>query len=257
VGARHARAFFLVGRRVDVVTPTVQPLLGASLVGTAATFGAAYWATYAVRSQWLGPTTWRGRTDNRSVALTFDDGPADDTERILETLDRFNVRAAFFMLGRQVERYPKIARMIVEAGHEVGNHSYSHPLYLYCSASRIRHELERTQTVIADTTGVRPIWSRPPCGVRSPGYFHAVARLGLRTVQWSVAGFDWRRCNPSTIAASVARGMDPGAIVLLHDGDSAGRRDRRATVQALPSIVRAAASRGLALVPLSALLGMS
>ena len=233
-----------------------EGLLALSVVGSA-TIAAGYWASYGVRSQWLGPTAWRGRTDGEALALTFDDGPADDTERILDTLKRLNIRAAFFMLGRQVERYPHIARHVVDAGHEVGNHSYSHPLYLYCGTDRIRRELQRTQAVIEDVTGVRPVWSRPPCGVRSPAYFAAATELGLRTVQWSVAGYDWKPRSAPAIAHAVARGMAPGAIVLLHDGDSAGQRDRRETVAALPAIVSDATSRGLSFAPLSTLLGTS
>src|SRR2546428_13699753 len=93
--------------------------------GSLLTGAGVYYATYAVRSQWLGPSDWRGRTDTSSVALTFDDGPSEDTPRILEILHRYNAPATFFMLGRQVERFAHTARSVVEEGHEVGNHSYS------------------------------------------------------------------------------------------------------------------------------------
>src|SRR5207244_4280433 len=143
-------------------------------------------------SQWLGPTVWRGPIDTGSVALTFDDGPTGDTERILDRLAAADVRAAFFMIGRQVERHPQIARRVVAEGHEVGNHSYSHPIYLYRSARETAGQLERTQEIIAATTGVRPRWSRPPCGVRTTAYFKACRALGLDTVQWTVTGYDWK-----------------------------------------------------------------
>jgi peptidoglycan/xylan/chitin deacetylase (PgdA/CDA1 family) len=235
------------------MTPTLDLLIGGSAVSAAA-IGAAYWATYGVRSQWLGATAWRGSRNLAAVALTFDDGPTEDTERILDTLEDSSVRAAFFMLGRQVARYPHIARRIVDAGHEIGNHSYSHPVYLFHGSAQIRRELERTQEVIADVTGVRPLWSRPPYGVRSPGYFRAARALGLRTVQWSVTGYDWKPRPASAIARAVARGLDAGAIVLLHDGDGDGTRDRRPTVEALPAIVDAVTTRGLVVAPLAMLL---
>jgi peptidoglycan/xylan/chitin deacetylase (PgdA/CDA1 family) len=236
--------------------PDLEWLLGASALGAAAG-GAGYWATYGVRSQWLGPTVWRGSPDRPEVALTFDDGPTDDTERILDWLEGSNVRAAFFMVGEQVDRHRRVARRIVDAGHDVGNHSYSHPLYLYHAASRVRRELERTQEIIADVTGVRPVWSRPPYGVRSPGYFKAARDLGLRTVQWSVAGYDWKPWPASAIAAAVERGLAPGAIVLLHDGDSEGRRTRGQTIEALPAILNAVIRRRLVVAPLSTLLRTS
>ena len=108
----------------------------------AASAAGLYYATYAVRSQWFGPTHWRGRTDTGSVALTFDDGPSQDTHDILDVLGAHGLKATFFMLGREVESFPHIARRVVEEGHDVGNHSYSHPMYLFRSARQIRVQLE-------------------------------------------------------------------------------------------------------------------
>ena len=234
----------------------------AGVIGAAAgmaTLGgwaALYYATYAVRSQWLGATYWRGPADRPAVALTFDDGPGEDTERVLDALAHQSVRAAFFVIGRNVERYPRIARRIVDEGHEIGNHSYAHPIYLYATPARTREELARTQQVIADVAGVTPIWSRPPCGVRTPAYFSAARALGLRTVQWSATGYDWRLRRAEEIAAAVLRGVMAGAIVLLHDGDSAGRSDRRATAAAVREIVTGVTARGLRPEALSQLLAI-
>jgi peptidoglycan/xylan/chitin deacetylase (PgdA/CDA1 family) len=219
--------------------------------------GVLYYAVSGVRAQWLGVADWRGRTDNSSIALTFDDGPSDDTERVLDALDRFGVRAAFFMIGRQVERHPAIARRVVAAGHEVGNHSYSHPIYLYRGARETYRQLARTQNIIADTTGVLPILSRPPYGVRTPAYFAAARRLSLRTVQWTVAGFDWKKKQTAArISACVVDRLAPGSIVLLHDGDSAGKAGRRETVAALPGIITGAGDRGLDVASLAQLLAL-
>lgn len=221
----------------------------------AALFAAgAYYATYAVRSQWLGPTIWRGRTDTSSVALTFDDGPSDDTDALLDVLGGYDVRATFFMVGRQVEWYPQTARRVVAEGHEIGNHSYSHPIYLYRRARETRRQLTQTQDVIARTTGVRPRLVRPPCGVRTPAYFAATRELGLQTVQWTVAGFDWKRLEAREIARRVLKDVSAGAIILLHDGDATGKQDRSKTVMALPLIIDGLRERGLNVAPLSSLL---
>src|SRR5712691_4872285 len=110
----------------------VLPLVGVvllMLLGAAA----IYYATYNVRSQWLGRTEWHGRDDAGEVALTFDDGPSADTDRILDILAERNLRATFFMIGRHVEHLPQTARRVAGEGHEIGNHSYSHPIYLYRS----------------------------------------------------------------------------------------------------------------------------
>ncbi|MGH8744422.1 MAG: polysaccharide deacetylase family protein, partial [Burkholderiales bacterium] len=131
---------------------------------------------------------------------------------------------------------------------------YSHPIYLYRSSYEIRLQLEQTQKVISQTTGVCPRLARPPCGVRTPAYFAAARDLDLRTVQWSVTGFDWKKRSAVRIANDVVRNAKPGSIILLHDGDSSGRRGRRETVAAIPIIVAELAARGLRVAPISHLL---
>src|SRR6266851_79576 len=226
-------------------------IIAAGSVAVAA--ASLYYATVAVRSQWLGRTYWRGRRDN-AVALTFDDGPSPETERILNVLAEYNVSATFFMVGREVESFPGIARRVLAEGHEVGNHSYSHPSYLFQRSSETRAQVKRAQDIIAETIGVTPILARPPYGVRTPAYFGATRALGLHTVQWDVCGFDWKRISPTQIADKVLRKARPGSIVLLHDGDSAGKQGRKNTVEALPLIIKGLRERQLPIAPLSQLL---
>jgi peptidoglycan-N-acetylglucosamine deacetylase len=238
-----------------MAVPVVLPLMGiASLLAGAA---AIYHAGYSVRSQWFGPTDWRGRTDLQAVALTFDDGPGPDTQSILDVLAEHKVCATFFMIGCHVESFPQTARRIVADGHEIGNHSYSHPIYLYRSARETRRQLERAQDVVAAATGVSPKVARPPCGVRTPAYFRVARELGLRTVQWDVAGFDWKDRSGEQIARDVLRKVRAGSIVLLHDGDSEGMRARNETVAALPLIIEGLQARRLRIMPLRKLLGES
>jgi peptidoglycan/xylan/chitin deacetylase (PgdA/CDA1 family) len=233
-----------------------QLLIGAATAATAAAAagGAAYYATCSIRAQWLGRTDWHGRTDTGAVALTFDDGPGPDTEALLDTLSARGLRAAFFVVGQQVQRHPSVARRIVAEGHEIGNHSFSHPMFLSQSPRATRDELARAQRTIEDVTGVRVSFARPPYGIRTPAYFAAARGLGLRVVQWSVAGFDWKPVTPDRVASHVLRGARPGAIVLLHDADSEGKRDRRATVESIPMIADGVRVRGLSVSPLDALL---
>lgn len=238
---------------MDFASPLTL-LAGATSVAAAAAVSGAYYATYAVRSQWLGRTDWHGRRDTRAVALTFDDGPSAATEPILDLLAREGLHAAFFMIGRHVELLPQTARRVAEAGHEVGNHSYTHPIYLYRSGRETRRQLARAQAVIHETTGLRPTLARPPCGVRTRAYFAAAREFGLRTVQWDVAGFDWTRRRAPEIAREVLREVRPGSIILLHDGDSTGRSGRGETVAALPAIIEGLGARGLRVAPLRELL---
>jgi peptidoglycan-N-acetylglucosamine deacetylase len=228
------------------------PILATGSVAMAA--ASLYYATIAVRSQWLGRTCWRGRRDTNAVALTFDDGPSPDTERILDVLGAHEAHATFFMIGREVESFPGIAQRVLAEGHEVGNHSYSHPSYLFQRASETHAQIGRAQSVIAETIGVMPQMARPPYGVRTPAYFSATRALDLQTVQWDVAGFDWKRITPRQIADNVLRKAQPGSIILLHDGDSAGKNARTNTVEALPLIIRGLRDRELQIAPLSQLL---
>jgi peptidoglycan/xylan/chitin deacetylase (PgdA/CDA1 family) len=227
----------------------------ATLALGAGAWAAVYYATYAVRSQLLGETVWRGDAPSSAVALTFDDGPSHDTPAVLDALKARGLKATFFMIGRAVERYPQIARRVAEEGHEIGNHSYTHPIYLFRTAIETARQLERAQVVIESATGVRPLLSRPPCGVRTRAYFREAQRLGLRTVQWDVAGFDWKQIGGREIADRVIKDSRPGSIILLHDGDSARKQDRSRTVAALPHIVEGLASRGLRIAPLAEVLG--
>jgi peptidoglycan-N-acetylglucosamine deacetylase len=228
------------------------PIIATGSVTTSA--ASLYYATVAVRSQWLGRTYWRGRIDTNSVALTFDDGPSPETEGVLDVLAEHNLRATFFMVGREVERFPGIAQRVLAQGHEVGNHSYSHPFYVFQRAAETRNQVRRAQDVIAETVGVIPVLARPPFGVRTPAYFRATSALGLETVQWDVAGFDWKRISPRQIADNVLRKVRAGSIILLHDGDSSGKQDRKKTVEALPLIIKGLKKRDLRIAPLSQLL---
>ena len=226
----------------------------ATLALGAGAWAALYYATYAVRSQLLGATVWRGNGDSNAVALTFDDGPSGDTPAMLDALRERGLKATFFMIGRAVERHPQIARRVVAEGHEIGNHSYSHPVYLFRRAAETARQLERAQAVIERETGVRPRLARPPCGVRTRAYFRAAQRLGLRTVQWDVAGFDWKPTSAREIADKVLADARAGSIILLHDGDSACKEDRRRTVAALPQIIEGLAARKLRVAPLAEVL---
>ncbi len=224
-----------------------------TVTAAAAGLAGGYYATYSVRSQVLGETIWHGKTDTNAVVLTFDDGPSEDTDAILDVLKEYKVKAAFFMVGRQVEKFPDTARRVLAEGHEIGNHSLSHSIFLYQRPVSTRREMETTQNIISAITGVTPAIARPPCGVRTPAYFAAARRLGLKTVQWSVAGFDWKPITAPKIAANVLSDLEAGSIVLLHDGDDTLKNRRIETARALPLIIEGILSRNLRIVSLKEL----
>lgn len=233
---------------------TILMIAGTIVLLVLGAWGAVYFLTYAVRSQILGETVWCGSLNDNSVALTFDDGPSPDTLKILDLLRSANIKATFFLIGENVEKYPEIARRIAEEGHEIGNHSFSHPIFLFCTSDKTRRELKKTQEVIRKITGITPLNARPPCGVRSKAYFATAQELGLRTIQWSDVGFDWKKISSERIARNILETVQSDSIILLHDGDSAGKRTRRATVEVVPLILEGLQSKGLRVVPLRQLI---
>jgi len=210
--------------------------------------GALAYSCMAPSSRIFRPVVVRGRAGKHSVLLTFDDGPAPPfTEQVLDILAEHRIRAVFFLCGKNVERYPEIARRIVREGHTIGNHTYSHPLLLGRRRGFIAQEIDRAQEAIERVTGVRPKWFRPPYGARWFGLMPVLRQRGLSLVMWSTAGYDWKYKTPA-IVQSVTRGLRPGAVILLHDGHEQpppGGIDQSCTVQALPAIIRAARQSGL------------
>ena len=202
-------------------------------------FGAvASYALVAPGSQILGKALVKGSGEIPRVALTFDDGPGEATPLILDTLKASGVRATFFLCGQNVERYPEIARRIAAEGHEIGNHTYSHPHLFWKSPGRIAWEITRAQDVIERVTGCRPAVFRPPFGVRWFGLSTILANHNLRMVMWSVSGVDWKS-PASRITDRVAKRTRAGSIILLHDGVPQNEPgDRMPTATALPEVVR-------------------
>ena len=202
-----------------------------------------YYAVAAPASQWLGRTRVRGNPAAGTIALTFDDGPGEVTPLVLEILRKAGVRATFFLSGQNVERFPEHARRIAEEGHEIGNHTHSHPYFLWKTPGKIAWEIDRAQEVIVSRTGHRPRLFRPPYGLRWFGLFPILHGRELTAVMWSVSGRDCRL--PATgIADHILRKVNGGSIILLHDGCPPGERgDRRQTAAALEEIVRALSER--------------
>ncbi len=202
---------------------------------------------YAVRgrsSHVFGPSVCRGADSRRSVALTFDDGPSEGTPRILEILNKHRIRATFFQCGANIRRIPAVAVEVKAAGHEIGNHSDSHPLFCFQSARYVLDEFQRAQETIEDALRVSPALLRAPFGVRWFGFREMQRRLNLLGVMWTVLGKDWS-LPAGAIATRVLGKVRPGAIVCLHDG----RQLREApnidsTVEAVRRIVPALAARG-------------
>lgn len=211
---------------------------------------------------------WSADTDDRVVALTFDDGPTPDlTPQVLEILARYGVRASFFAVGALVEAHPELLGQVHEAGHEVANHTYDHISAEQLDRDEVLATVERGADAVAEVLGDRPRWLRPVKGHVTGSLLRAAARVGHDVAIWSLSRGP--RTVPDTDVSAVrehlARRVHEGAIVMLHDGvgrsaldpfgpsDRLGRR-RATELAALPAVVEGWLADGYRLVTISELI---
>lgn len=192
------------------------------LYSTLAGFLAAMGLGVAIpRLRFFGPYICRGDSGRRQVALTFDDGPDPrSTPALLEVLREHEVEAAFFAVGKKVEAEPKLANDILRDRHLLENHSYRHSsATAFYLGAKLTADVIRAQQVIETHTGTTPHFFRPPIGLSNPFIFRVAKTLGLKVIGWDIRGLDTRIADPAKVVRRIERGLRPGAIILLHDGD--------------------------------------
>ena len=219
-----------------------------ALVSAAAASYAGY-ATMAPGAQLYGRTLVHG-SDPNQMALTYDDGPNDPhTLRLLDVLAKHNARATFFLIGKYVRQRPEIARAIQAAGHEIGNHTDSHPNLIFCSEARLRQELEDCSKALEDALGAKVGLFRPPFGGRRPSVLRTARAMGMQPVMWSVTAYDWSAKSQEAIVKKVTAQTDSrrkpqSEIVLLHDGGHlAFGTDRSFTIAATKNLLQLYANK--------------
>lgn len=190
-------------------------------------------------------------TPRRVIALTFDDGPHPElTPKLLDILRQNGVRATFFVVGRNVEAYPEIARRIVAEGHEIANHSWSHTAFTKIGAASLQREVESTNDIIERVTGRRPTKIRPPYGAINPRVRAFLTKdQNLDVVLWSVDPLDWKRPGASVVAQRLAEGATPGGILLSHD-------IHPGTVEAMPETIAQLKAKGYGFATVSQLVAL-
>jgi peptidoglycan/xylan/chitin deacetylase (PgdA/CDA1 family) len=190
-------------------------------------------------------------TARKVVALTFDDGPnPPHTEQLLKELEEKGVTATFFLIGKQVEAHPEMARRIAQAGHEIGGHSYDWETLTFRRRKTVETKLDQMDAAFADAGITNVVLFRPPNGLLSPGQGKIIEERRLRHVSADVVVGDWKRVDAETIRNRVLKKIRPGSIIVLHDGGG----DRRATIEAVPQIINAAREQGYSFLALGALL---
>ena len=180
------------------------------------------------------------------VAFTFDDGPHPKvTPRILQTLSNYNIKATFFMLGSQVEKYPNLAKQVADHGHEIGNHTYSHPNLKKLTTEEMAEEIRRTDEIITLTTGIKPALFRPPYGIYTDEVLQYTKENGYFTILWSVDSLDWKSRNANAIHRMIMQHTTNGSIILMHDIHAA-------TADALPQLIQTLQAKGYEFITVSA-----
>jgi peptidoglycan/xylan/chitin deacetylase (PgdA/CDA1 family) len=220
--------------------------LGLSVIG-----GAMHGAFHR-NSFVFGPVLGHLPTDEKQVALTFDDGPNPDaTPRILDTLGEYGVRATFFVLGRHAERWPDLVHRAVREGHQVGNHGYFHRKLHFKTPHYVRRDVTLGKRAIERSGVPAPHFFRAPHGFRSPWVSAIAGSLGERTIGWSLGVWDSDLPGVSAIVNRTIEGVKPGSIVLLHDGDGYNADGNRLqTAEALAGIITGLRERGYEFVTL-------
>lgn len=205
-------------------------------------------------------TFYQGHVSQKVAALTFDDGPSLKwTPQILDVLKSASAKATFFVIGQHVLQYPDIARRIVREGHDIGNHTRSHPLLFFLDNGALKRELAPCQQAIFDVTGVKTDLFRPPKAWLTPHEKIKIQRWGYRIILWTLNSKDWVGFDDKYIVQFVVKNIQPGDIILFHDsGGALGIEggDRHETVSALKRIIEKLREKGYQFVTITELLKM-
>ena len=187
-------------------------------------------------------------TGNKVIALTFDDGPGPHTAHLLDILDQYGAKATFFLIGSKVSGQASIVRSIQARGHQLGNHSWSHPELPKLPVDQIAGEVDRTNEAIRQATGVTPAILRPPYGAVNGAVLEQLRLRGMSSILWSVDTRDWADRNSDIVCSRAVAGARPGAIILMHD-------IHQTSVGAVPCILSALKQQGYSFVTVQGLLG--
>lgn len=185
-------------------------------------------------------------TGNKVIALTFDDGPGPYTEKLLDILDKYDAKATFFLIGSKVSGQASVVRSIQARGHQLGNHSWSHPELPKLSVDQIAGEIDRTNEAIRQATGVKPSILRPPYGAVNGVVLEQLRLRNMSSILWSVDTRDWADRNSQIVCSRAVAGARPGAVILMHD-------IHQTSVNAVPCILSSLKQQGYSFVTIQRL----
>jgi peptidoglycan-N-acetylglucosamine deacetylase len=198
--------------------------------------------------QLFGGLTERIETNQKVVALTFDDGPTKNVNQILSLLDKYNAKATFFLIGEEIEKYPEEAKKIVDAGHQIGNHTYSHNRMVFKTPSYIKEEIQKTDQLIQKAGYKCEIDFRPPNGKKLVGLPYYLNKHNRDTITWNIEP-DSYYTNASDKVNYVTENIKPGSIILMHPMyDDTGKE-----LQAIEGVLQALSNEGYTFVTVNKL----
>lgn len=198
--------------------------------------------------QLFGGLTEKVETNQKVVALTFDDGPTKNVNQILPLLDKYSAKATFFLIGEEIENYPAETKEMVEAGHQVGNHTFSHNRMVFKSPSYIKEEIEKTDKLIREAGYTGEIDFRPPNGKKLVGLPYYLNKHNRDTITWNIEPDSYYR-KPSDKVNHVIENITPGSIILMHPMyDDSGNE-----LQAIEGILQALTNEGYSFVTVNEL----
>lgn len=216
--------------------------------------------SHAISLERLGPklTTrvfWRAATEEPKIALTFDDGPQGTfTPRLLDILNQFEVVTTFFLIGKHIESHYRLAQDIIHAGHEVGNHTFTHPVLFRLTDEQMMDEIIRTDEILRSLDGAEPRFLRPPMGLFTKRVLDIVEQLGYKMVVGDVYPRDSHLPGKDKIVYRVLNRVVTGSIIILHDGGNSNHIDRSQTLGAVREIIPQLKKQSFKFITLSELL---
>ncbi|MEH7442942.1 polysaccharide deacetylase family protein [Bacillus sp. JJ1122] len=190
-------------------------LMGIGFIVIALLFAGLFKITKLRTFQFFGGLTYQVETQDKVIALTFDDGPTENVDQLLPLLDQYKAKATFFLIGKDIEKHPEEAVKLVEAGHQIGNHTYSHERMVLKSSSFIQEEIEKTDELIRKSGYKGEIDFRPPYGKKLIGLPYYLAKHNRETIMWTLEPETYY-ANAEDKVKNVLDNIKPGSIILLH-----------------------------------------
>lgn len=232
----------IFGKKQIIAVVLCAVLMAATL---AAVSGGAAAVTASTEKRLLPIYAVGREEDDKLVSISFDAAWGnEDTQTLIDILGKYDITATFFLVGEWVEKYPESVKALSDAGHEIMNHSDTHPHMSKLSREQMREEIETCNDRIEAITGVRPTLFRAPYGEYCDGLIEVLAELGMYCIQWDVDSLDWKDLSPQDICGRVCSNVVPGSICLFHNA-------AKNTPAALPALIEQLIADGYRFVPIS------